>query len=398
MATAKTNRILRQVLFVDDDPSFLEVVKETFEILSEGGWVIHCASTPETALDTLKRQRMDLAIIDMNMPLLDGIQFLNLLGRRYPDLKKVTLTGFATEEKRSQCLANGAELVIEKPTTPEGYKSVFAMLDDLVSWTPQQGFQGVLRRVGLQDVLQMECLGRNSSILEVQNQKVVGRIYIEDGSIIHATDGKLTGEPALQRLLALSGGSFELIPFQQPSERTIEGQWEFLLMEAARVRDENAANAESAEAEPPAGEPELPDVEPGPRAPEAAALAVEATSGVAELTPRAVEPEPRVIEPAPPAAVPEAPAAVPVLPARVVETLICSGLGEPLYQAECTDVDARVALVQRIARQGTQFAEMLPFGKFERVEMQFLFGRAIAQARPDRLVFVRTVTQQPASS
>jgi CheY-like chemotaxis protein len=340
-ATAKPGQTGRQILFVDDDPSFLEAAKETFQILSDDVWVIHTANTPENALNVLKRQRMDLAIVDMNMPLLDGIQFLNMLGRRYPDLKKVTLTGFATEEKRSQCLANGAELFIEKPHTPEGFKSVFAMLDDLISWKPQQGFQGVLRRVGLQDVIQMECLGRNSSILEVHNDKVFGRIYIEDGNIIHATDGTLTGEPALQKLLALSGGSFELVPFEQPPTHTLEGQWEFLLMEAARVRDENAANAE----------PEVPEV---PAAPDASSV-------------------------------------------RVLETLICSGAGEMLYQADCADANARAELLKRIAQQGAQLAQMLPLGNFDRLEMQFSDGRAIAQARTDRLVFVRTTTP-PASA
>ena len=340
MATANTNRTPRQILFVDDDPDFLQLAKETFQILSDGGWNVHCASTPENALDTLGHHKMDLAIIDMNMPLLDGIQFLKLLGRRYSDLKKVTLTGFATEEKRSQCLANGAELVIEKPHTPEGFKSVFAMLDDLVSWTPKQGFQGVLRRVGLQDVIQMECLGRNSSVLQIQNEHVSGQIYIEDGNIIHATDGTLTGERGLQLLLAIPGGSFELAPFEQPPERTIEGQWEFLLMEAARVRDENAAQT----------------------------------------------------EPTPP----EPPAAPAVASARVVETLICTGQGEPLYHDECADVNARVALLAKIAQQGAQLAAILPLGNFDRLEMQFADERIIAQTRPDRLVFVRTTTQ-PAS-
>ena len=337
MANSKTKQPPRQIVFVDDDPDFLLVAKETFEMLSEGSWKIHCASTPKDTLDLLKRQRMDLAVVDMNMPLLDGIQFLNLLGKRYSDLKKVTLTGFATEEKRSQCLANGAELVIEKPQTPDGFKSVFAMLDDLISWAPQQGFQGMLRRVGLQDVIQMECLGRNSSVLEVHNEQMLGRIYIEDGSIIHAAGGTLKGEAALQRLLALPGGSFELVPFEQPPERTIEGQWESLLMEAARVRDEGAAQT---------------------------------TADEAHATATA---------------------------SRVVETLICSGSGEPLYHAECADVNARVALLQRIAQQAAQLAQMLPLGTFDRVEMQFTDGRAIAQAWSDRLVFVRTANP-PASS
>ena len=356
MANAKTNQT-RQILFVDDDPAFLEVAKETFQILSDENWVIHCASTPEKALDVLKQQRMDLAIVDMNMPLLDGIQFLKLLGKRYSDLKKVTLTGFATEEKRTQCLANGAELVIEKPHTKDGFKSVFAMLDDLVSWKPQEGFQGMLRRVGLQDVIQMECLGRNSSVLEIHNESARGRIYVEDGSIIHATDGELKGEPALQRLLALSGGSFELVPFEQPPERTIEGQWEFLLMEAARMRDENAAQA-----------------------------AAEKPEAVSEAPPES---------PAVPAA---AAAAIPApLSVRLAETLICSGSGEPLYQSECADINARVALLNRIAEQAAQLAQILPLGKFDRLEMQFPDGRVTAQARPDRLVFVRTIDEGASS-
>jgi CheY-like chemotaxis protein len=337
VASDKNNQSSRQVLFVDDEPDFLQMANEYFTQLSENRWVIHCASTTEEALEMLKRQKMDLAIVDVNMPLLDGVQFLNLLGKRYPELKKVTLTALATEEKRSQCLTAGAELFIEKPRAAEGFKSVFAMLDDLMSWAPQQGFQGMLRRVGLQDVIQMECLGRNSSVLEVYNEHVLGRIYIENGSIIHAAGGDLTGERALQRLLALPGGSFELVPFELPPENTISGPWEFLLMEAARVRDELASQTVL-------GEPEV----------DPKTLAAPTTASV-----------------------------------RVAETVICSRLGQPLYDADCADVKARVALLKTIAQQAAQFAQILPLGNFDRLEMQLPDGRAVAQVRPDRMVFVR---------
>jgi CheY-like chemotaxis protein len=323
-------------LFVDDEPDFLLSVKDAFAPLSAGRWVMHCANTTDAALELLKRQKMDLVVVDINMPLLDGIQFLKLLGRRYPDLKKVTLTAFATEEKRTACLDAGAELFIEKPHTDEGFKSVFAMLDELVNWALQQGFQGVLRRVGLHDVIQMECLGRNSSMLEVYNEHVLGRIYIEEGDIIHAAGGELTGERALQRLLALPGGSFELAPFEPPPQRTINGPWELLLMEAARVRDEAAAQ----------------------------------TLGESVVDPQTL---------ATPASA----------PARVVETLICSGLGKTLYDADCADVPERVTLLRNIARQAAQLAQILPLGNFDRLEMQLSDGRAIALARSDRLVFVR---------
>jgi CheY-like chemotaxis protein len=337
VANAKTNPAPRQILFVDDEPDFLATAKDTFSILSNGSWEIHTATSAQFALDILKRQTMDLAVVDMNMPLLDGIQFLGLLGKRYSNLKKVTLTAYPTEEKRAQCLANGAELVIEKPRTPDGYKAVFAMLDDLVSWTPQQGFQGMLRKVGLPDVIQMECLGRNSSILEIRYQTVHGRIFIEDGNIIHAYGDGLTGEPALQRLLALPGGSFELAPFEAPPERTIEGQWESLLMEAARVRDEAQGSLE-------------------PEAKEKEATGATTTA----------------------------------VSARVLETLICSGTGEALYEAGCADVNARVEHLKRIAVRASELGQILPLGDFDRLEMEYADGRAIAQTRADRMVFVRT--------
>ena len=88
MASQKNNQPPRQVLFVDDEPDFLQVAQETFAPLSEGSWEIHCASTTDAALEMLKRQKMDLVVVDVNMPLLDGIQFLNLLGKRYPRPEK----------------------------------------------------------------------------------------------------------------------------------------------------------------------------------------------------------------------------------------------------------------------------------------------------------------------
>ena len=340
MASPKNNNPTpRQVLFVDDEPEVLMVLKETFASLSAGQWEIYCSSTADAALEFLKQRKMDLVVVDVNMPLLDGIQFLNLLGKRHPDLKKVSLTALATEEKRSACLAAGAELFIEKPHSEEGFRSVFAMLDDLINWAPQQGFQGMLRRVGLQDVIQMECLGRNSSVLEVYNEHVLGRIYIENGNIIHAAGGDLTGERALQRLLALPGGSFELVPFEAPPENSICGPWEFLLMEAARVRDELASQI-------PPGEPEV---------------------------------DPTTL------------AAPTVATTHIAETLICTGAGQPLYEADCADAPGRVAFLKKLAHQGAQLAQLLPCGNFDRVELQLADSRAIAQARPDRMVFVRVV-------
>ncbi len=340
-----------QILFVDDETSFLDTVRALFTAWSKNGWRIESATSADQALEILKTRKFDLIVVDVNMPVLDGIQFLRIVNRRFPDLKKAAITGHASEEKRSACLANGAELFIEKPRSADGLKSIFTMLDELITWRPQSGFRGMLRQVGLQDVIQMECLGRNSSILEVQDRQMTGRIYIEDGRIIHADAGEIKGEPAFQKLLSLPGGSFQLQHFEPPAEHTIEGQWEFLLMEAARLRDETAGATPVTE------------------------LAAETPT----------EPEP--------SAVSQSPATASALSVRVAETLICGGQGKLLYEWQCADANARVALLMEIGQQASRAGRLLPLGKFDRLEIQLPTSRAVAQVKPNRMVFVHVVTE-----
>ncbi len=230
---------VRRVLFVDDDRTFLETVKELMGVLSAGHWEIFTAESASQAFALLQHQPVDLAVIDINMGVMDGIQMLSMLNRGYPNVQKVVLTGHASEKYRAACLSNGAELYLEKPTNPGGWQSLHGVLDEVVKFRPEEGFRGVLRSVGLTDVIQMECLARSSSVLEVSAARVTGKLFIEIGQIVHAQCGDLVGEEAFNRLLSMSGGQFNLKPFIEPPTRSLSGQWEFLLMEAARKSDED---------------------------------------------------------------------------------------------------------------------------------------------------------------
>ncbi len=192
-----------QVLFVDDSMAFLELFGELCAELARGAWQIHTATSADRALAVLQERPVDLVVLDIGMPMLDGLQLLGIINRRYPGLKIAVMTGNATESKRADALGKGAELFLEKPVTADGMRTVFNVLNDLVSWN-REGFTGALRQVGLQEVIQMECNGRHSSILEIRNPELSGQIYIEAGAITHAAVGQLTGEKAFRRLLSLA--------------------------------------------------------------------------------------------------------------------------------------------------------------------------------------------------
>ena len=347
MTTTFTKK--KRILFVDDDTAFIQAMSELFVVKSTGAWQVMTATTAAHALGILQEHLVDLAVLDINMPVVDGLQLLRLLHQKYPQLKKVVLTGYADEVRRTECLSSGAELFIEKPRTSEGFESVFATLNELIVWKPQGGFRGMLRQVGLQDVVQLECLGRNSSILEVFNTQMRGRVYIEEGAIVHAAAGAIRGELALQAILALAEGEFSLKPFEPPPERTIIGQWEALLMEAARVRDEL----------PPPGELTYGD-----------ALAVEVESAIVSA-----EAARKVASPT---------------NTRIEEVVICSGQGAVLYEWQCKDIGARLKLFQHLAQQAGRLNQLLPFGRFDRLELNNPPERVVALVQSDRSVWIRS--------
>jgi CheY-like chemotaxis protein len=232
-----------RVLFVDDSMAFLEMITELFDARKDITWEIHTAVSPDKALAILQQKLIDLVVLDIGMPLLDGIQLLGLIHQRYPNIKKVVLTGESDDSHRAACLAKGAELFLSKPGDEDGWRLIFNMLTSLLRWEDSDDFVSTLSETGLYNVIQLECLGGNSSVLEVRNQQTSGEVYIEGGAIVHASAGKLVGEKAFHQLLSLTDGEFRLIPFRAPPERTVQHQWESLLAESVRVRDEEKYSA-----------------------------------------------------------------------------------------------------------------------------------------------------------
>jgi CheY-like chemotaxis protein len=376
----------RRVLFVDDDPLFLETVGELMSVLSERQWVVLTAESASRAFAILQAEPVDMVVVDVQMGVMDGIQMLSLLNRGYPNIQKVVLTGHATEKYRAACLSNGAELFLEKPANPSGWQSLYGVLQELIKLRPEDGFRGLLRRVGLPDVIQMECLARSSSILEVSNARIRGRVFIETGQIVHAELGETSGEEAFNHLVGLGGGQFNLRPFTEPPQRTISGQWEFLLMEAARKSDE--AKEQQGETPAPAGaETTAP---PQPSAEIAAELERILAGAAGKTGPDGSAPtEVTATISAGYEAIPAVPPGVPWRP-RVEEMLILSAQGTVVYQWQCASVDLWVSFFEFASQRGQRLAQNLPFGRFDRLEIQSGGARAVVVITPDRGVLVRT--------
>lgn len=318
--------------------------KEFLLLRQPGRWVVHTADHFAPALACIKQHPIDLAVLDLRMPVMDGMQLLKLFKRTHPEIQVIILTSAATEESRNQCLESGAILFFDKTEVSDNLDKIYVALESVAS-SPTEGFRGVLRQVGLTDVLQMECLGRKSSVLEIQTQNQTGRIFISAGDIVHAELGELRGERALFGILGLRGGEFHLRPFARPQRQTIDGHWESLVMEAARLQDEASAGTEGS----------------------AAAASPEAS-------------EPGEIESA--------------SPREIVEIVLCSPTGELLYDWESKKVDGRLALLSQFAQLSEVVGRTLDWGQGLRLDARAGEHRAIALLQPDRRLLIRSTSSE----
>src|SRR3954465_14309455 len=111
MDTRDSNQ--RTILFVDDDAEYLQMIERVMRLWSHDKWTVLTAASASAALAILQNQTPNLIVVDVCMPVVDGLQFLSIVQKRYPDVQKVALTGFGTEAYRTACLAAGAELFLE---------------------------------------------------------------------------------------------------------------------------------------------------------------------------------------------------------------------------------------------------------------------------------------------
>jgi CheY-like chemotaxis protein len=332
-----------QFLFVDDDPAFLTTLMGSLKNVSRANWAIRTATNHAQALEYMKAQPVDIVVLDVEMPVMDGVEFLRLLRHTHPKQRVVMLSEKMDETARKNSMELGAVLFLQKPSSEDGLNALFAALDALAAAGPQSGFRGVMQ-LGLQDVLQMECLSRKSSILTISTGNRRGQIYVCDGDIIHAEAGPLQGEMALFTLLGLSGGEFTLQPFAEPERRSISGHYEFLLMEAARLQDENRGQS-----------------------PLSGGLGGADSASFGENAPRS---EPRGV--------------------RIVETLLCSRPGEVLYQWNCESIEKRLDLFKKLEEHALEASKGTPSGRFHRVSMDVGTSRIIVQLHPAYKLLVRS--------
>jgi len=107
-----------RILLVDDDLSFLHSL-EALLAGEPGLEVVGTAASGAEALAAATRAEPDVAVIDVLMPVMTGIECGHLLQERYPKVRVILISGSIFEDRRPHPDERGTDAYIEKSEVPE---------------------------------------------------------------------------------------------------------------------------------------------------------------------------------------------------------------------------------------------------------------------------------------
>lgn len=108
-----------KLLIADDEPHVREYMKTVLNWEERGIHLCGCAEDGEEALEMAIKENPDMALLDINMPGLDGLKLTETLKERFPDMVLGFITGYSEFEYARRALQLGAEEYILKPFSPE---------------------------------------------------------------------------------------------------------------------------------------------------------------------------------------------------------------------------------------------------------------------------------------
>lgn len=183
-----------KILLVDDEPLLLDSLEI---ILSMNGMEIAGkAKDGNEALQCLEAVKCDLALVDLNMKGMGGIELIEKLRNKYPQIKVLVLTTFYDDDNITKAIANGADGYLLKDS---GKDAILGAIEQILSGRNVIDHKVMLRLAALmgakepqmespREELAPDMTEREKEICTLlaeglTNRQIAERLYISEGTV-----------------------------------------------------------------------------------------------------------------------------------------------------------------------------------------------------------------------
>ena len=101
-----------RILVIDDDENIRKVLET---ILEDEGYIVETAETAKKGIEQSDKAFYNLALIDVRLPDMEGIELLSKLRNTKPKMRKIIVTGYPTLQNAVAAVNKGADAYVMKP-------------------------------------------------------------------------------------------------------------------------------------------------------------------------------------------------------------------------------------------------------------------------------------------
>ncbi|MDI6905567.1 MAG: response regulator [Candidatus Bathyarchaeia archaeon] len=101
-----------RILIIDDDENIRKVLTT---ILEDEGYIVESVDTAKKAIERTRKKFYNLALIDIRLPDMEGIELLTKMKDATPKMRKIIITGYPTLQNAIEAVNRGANSYVVKP-------------------------------------------------------------------------------------------------------------------------------------------------------------------------------------------------------------------------------------------------------------------------------------------
>jgi DNA-binding NarL/FixJ family response regulator len=186
-----------RIIIADDQTLFVQSLKSVIESRSDAIEIMGIAYDGREAVELVKSFRPDIALLDIRMPLMDGVEATAIIRRKYPETQVVILTTYDDEVYVHEALSRGAVGYLLKETQPSNLiMSLLAVKEGSVLISPAIAMKLVKQldasrqrsakdegAVRLDDLTKREKEVLLLLSQGLNNQEIAGKLCIEEQTV-----------------------------------------------------------------------------------------------------------------------------------------------------------------------------------------------------------------------
>jgi signal transduction histidine kinase/FixJ family two-component response regulator len=243
------------IFVVDDEPGIALLCNR---LLTRAGYKVETQTDPRLAIDFLTENRIDLLLVDIRMPVVDGFEVIQHAQRLQPDAAILIMTGYGTVETAIRALRQGVDGLLLKPfekgkelidavelafadsqqkrdaARTQALRPLFSVTESLLSETrPEPLLDLIINSICehlhcdhaacYQQYVESKgfslLISRGANLL-LEHQDLIATVDASTTPLLINADGP--GDPTLKALLAELGlGTAILLPIQRPNMRMV---------------------------------------------------------------------------------------------------------------------------------------------------------------------------------